>query len=166
MENHNNPNNSDDHGIYEGYIPPTIAAEKHKPLSKPALIALWILPGLIVIGAVIALFVGLYSCITGGFRAKNLEVEVNHNPPRWYVCGREINGTAAKEFTGYVFYIIVDGEGSLDIKVTDVDGDETFADMLALTSGTYYVDVNGEKARFEVTAHDFSGKFHIHEEYS
>lgn len=161
----NEPNNQNN-GIYEGYIPPVINPNKVERPSKKKILAWVFVPGLIVIAAFIAFFVGLYNCISGGFRAKNLEVEVNYNPPSWYVYGREINGTAAKEFTGYVFYIIVDGKGSLDIKVTDGDGDETFADMPALTSGTYYVDVNGEKARFEVTAHDFSGKFHIHEEYS
>lgn len=161
----NEPNNQNN-GIYEGYIPPVINPNKVESPSKKKILAWIIIPGLIVIVAFIAFFVGLYNCISGGFRAKNLEVEVNYNPPRWYVYGREINGTAAKEFTGYVFYIIVDGNGSLDIKVTDTENGEVLMDESFLDEDTYVVDADGKKVKFEVTAHDFSGKFHIHEEYA
>lgn len=162
----NEPNNQNN-GIYEGYIPPTMSTVKPEKPKRGAIIALVITPIVLVIAVFIVFFAVLYNAITGGFTAKSIETEYKTNPPYWNVYGRGINGTASKNLTGDWFWIVVDGsnDGTLEIKVTDTDSGEVLLNRTFSRSESYTVDAGGEQVEFEVTAHDFSGHFLIHEEY-
>lgn len=163
----NEPNNQNN-GIYEGYIPPAINPNKVEKTSRKKILVWLIVPGMLAIVFVVAAFALFYNTITGGFRARNIEVEYSTNPPYWNVYGRGINGTAEKTLKGGVFEIEVqgDGEGSLIIEITDTDGEETLLDKAFPHSGSLTVDTDGREVEFKVTAFDFSGHFLIHEEYS
>lgn len=163
-----NDTNNQNNGIYEGYIPPTLSAVKPEKPKRGVILALVITPIVLVIAVFIVFFVVLYNAITGGFTAKSIETEYKTNPPQWSVSGRGINGTASKNLTGDWFWIVVDGsnDGTLEIKVTDTDSGEVLLNRTFSRSESCTVDADGKKVEFEVTAHDFSGRFLIHEEYA
>ncbi|MDE7398673.1 MAG: hypothetical protein K2N06_04005 [Oscillospiraceae bacterium] len=161
----NEPNNQNNR-IYEGYIPPAINPNKVEKPSWKKILAWLIVPGVLAIVFVVAAFVIFYNTITGGFRAKNIEVKYSTNPPYWNVYGREIHGTAAKTLKGDVFEIEVQSDdGYLEITVTDVETEEVLLIRSFTRSGNWTVNADGKRVKFEVTARSFSGHFLIYEDY-
>lgn len=143
---------------------PTLISEKRIKPKQRSYHAWLIVPVALIIVAITAVVAIHYNKDSKGFRARNIYMEHTENPPTWNVYGREIYGTESKILCGDRFVIDVDngdGEGVLEIKVTNTESGEVLLDKTFPNSESCSIQANGERATFEAHTFNFSGHFLI-----